>query len=74
MTDTPRPEPLAGQLREVLGERARNVRVALGEVTLEIRGEHQLEVCAALRDDPQFGFESLIDLCGIDFLQFGHGL
>jgi NADH-quinone oxidoreductase subunit C len=74
MTDTPRPEPLAGQLREVLGERARNVRVALGEVTLEIRGEHQAEVCAALRDDPQFGFESLIDLCGVDFLQFGHGI
>ena len=74
MTDTlPQATPLAVQLREVLGDRARNVRVALGEVTLEIRGEHQIEVCQLLRDDPRFGFESLIDLCGVDFLQFGEG-
>jgi NADH-quinone oxidoreductase subunit C len=71
MTDTPRAEPLAGRLREALGDKARNVRVALGEVTLEIRGEHQVEICSMLRDDPAFGFESLIDLCGVDFLQFG---
>ena len=74
MTDTlPEATPLAVQLREVLGDRARNVRVALGEVTLEIHGEHQIEVCRILRDDPRFGFESLIDLCGVDFLQFGEG-
>ncbi len=71
MTDTPAAEPLAGTLREVLGDKARNVRVALGEVTLEIRGKDQVEVCTLLRDHPAFGFEALIDLCGIDFLQFG---
>lgn len=69
----PQATSLAGLLREVLGDRARNVRVALGEVTLEIRAEHQIEVCRTLRDDPRFGFEALIDLCGVDFLTFGEG-
>ena len=75
MTESlPEATPLAVLLREVLGDRARNVRVALGEVTLEIRGEHQTEVCTILRDDPRLRFESLIDLCGVDFLQFGDGV
>ena len=74
MTESlPEATPLAALLREVLGDRARNVRVALGEVTLEIRGEYQTEVCQILRDDPRFGFEALIDLCGVDFLNFGDG-
>ncbi len=39
-----------------------------GEVTVTAAGDW-LELCRALRDE--FGFESLVDLCGVDYL--GHG-
>ncbi|MGE0310488.1 MAG: NADH-quinone oxidoreductase subunit C [Lautropia sp.] len=64
---------LSAALRTVLGERIRSLRTALGEVTLEIRAEHLLEVAAQLRDDPALRFEMLVDLCGVDFQRFGDG-
>jgi NADH-quinone oxidoreductase subunit C len=44
---------------------------ALGEVTAEVPVERLLEVCAALRDETPFEFDTLIDLCGIDYLHYG---
>ncbi len=64
---------LSSGLRAALGERIRSLRTALGEVTLEIRAEHLLEVATALRDDPALRFEMLVDLCGVDFQRFGEG-
>jgi NADH-quinone oxidoreductase subunit C len=40
-----------------------------GEVTLELAPGLWLEVCRALRDE--FGFEQLMDLCGVDYLGYG---
>jgi NADH-quinone oxidoreductase subunit C len=62
---------LAQRLREQLGARALAVEIALGEVTLRVAPAHWREVALQLRDDPQFGFEQLIDLCGVDYLHFG---
>jgi NADH-quinone oxidoreductase subunit C len=64
-------EQLATQIRTA--ERAQNVSVALGEVTLEIDPLHLVAVAQALRDDPQFAFENLIDLCGVDYKDYGMG-
>lgn len=64
-------EQLASRLRAQLGERALAVDVALGEVTLRVAPAHWREVALQLRDDPQFGFEQLVDLCGVDYLQYG---
>lgn len=44
---------------------------ALGELTLEIPADSWIEACTALRDDPTLRFESLIDLCGIDYSGWG---
>lgn len=41
------------------------------EITLEIQAKNIKTVCLALRDEPDFKFEELIDLCGIDYLYFG---
>jgi NADH-quinone oxidoreductase subunit C len=30
-----------------------------------------LEVCQALRDEADFGFEQLLDVCGVDYLHYG---
>lgn len=46
-------------------------KTAFGEVTLEVKPAKLLEVCHALRDESDFAFEELIDLCGVDYLHFG---
>jgi NADH-quinone oxidoreductase subunit C len=45
--------------------------VALGEVTAEVPVDRLREVCTALRDEAPFQFDTLIDLCGIDYLHYG---
>jgi NADH-quinone oxidoreductase subunit C len=52
------------------GERVR-VAEARGEVTLECTAELWLEVARALRDERDFRFEQLVDLCGVDYLGYG---
>jgi len=39
------------------------------EVTIHVAAESIVCVCLALRDD--FGFEQLIDLCGVDYSEYG---
>lgn len=42
-----------------------------GEITLEVQASEIKNICLALRDEPDFKFEELMDLCGIDYLYFG---
>ncbi len=42
-----------------------------GELGFEVPAGKLLEVCAALRDEPEFRFEQLIDVCGLDYLTYG---
>ena len=58
----------AVRLRARFGDADVAVALPRGEVTITTAGDW-LETCRALRDE--FGFESLIDLCGVDYL--GHG-
>jgi NADH-quinone oxidoreductase subunit C len=52
---------------------ARAIRVAAppGEIAIEVAPEHLLAVCGELRDAPDLAFEQLIDLSGIDYLDYG---
>lgn len=47
--------------------------VAHGELTVEVMHTHLDAVCRALRDEADFAFEQLIDLCGIDYSTYGNG-
>lgn len=42
-----------------------------GEITIEVPSARIVEVCLALRDEADFGFEQLIDLCGVDYVAYG---
>jgi len=42
-----------------------------GELTYEVGKADLLAVATTLRDDPVFGFEQLIDVCGVDYLTYG---
>ena len=40
-------------------------------VMLELLPSNLLEVCRALRDEPTFNFEILLDICAVDYLDYG---
>ncbi len=41
------------------------------ELTFEVGGAQLLTVARALRDGPEFKFEMCMDVCGVDYLEFG---
>lgn len=56
-----------------LDERFAGVLVAVpsrvAQLTYEVPHDRLLEICTALRDE--FGFEQLMDVCGVDYLAYG---
>jgi len=44
---------------------------AVGEVTIEVAADDLIEVATALRDEPAFSFAILIDVCGVDYVNYG---
>lgn len=63
-------ESLCQNLTTHLGDRIKLLTTALGEVTLEVASAEYLEVMYILRDQPDLGFEQMIDLCGLDVLGY----
>jgi NADH-quinone oxidoreductase subunit C len=66
-------ERLKAALGDVLGERIVALTDRLGELTLVVRAADHLEVATLLRDDPALRFDTLLDLCGMDYLDYGDG-
>jgi NADH-quinone oxidoreductase subunit C len=58
----------------VLGDKARSVKVALGEVTVTVGAGDYLSAATLLRDAEGCRFEQLIDLCGLDYSEYKDGL
>ena len=65
------PRATAEQFTSHFGERVVASGSRTGMATLEVRPENWLEVCRQLRDEPEFSFEQLTDLCGVDYLGYG---
>jgi len=68
------PEPtytLSERLKARFGDKALALVEARGETTLEVAASDLRDVVRALRDEPEFAFESLIDVCGVDYLSYG---
>ncbi|MBS0288048.1 MAG: NADH-quinone oxidoreductase subunit C [Proteobacteria bacterium] len=64
-------EVLAQKVKEKLAMDIDTLTIANGELTIEIPCHAILKVCTRLRDDGAFRFEMLMDLCGVDYLQYG---
>ncbi len=62
---------LIDRLPDLLGDALLAQSLNFGEITCEISPAHIAEVCAKLRDDEATRFESLIDLCGVDYSSWG---
>ncbi len=63
-------QALAEHATQKLGGSVLAAQLSLGELTLEIRRPDLLRVCRILRDDTAFGFAQLIDVCGVDYLDY----
>ena len=63
-------DALVEKLQNVLGDKAGNIKVALGEVTLDVALVDYETVALQLRDGDDLKFEQLIDLCGVDYSQY----
>lgn len=65
---------LKKSLLQVIGsDYESQVTLALGELTLEVAAEDYLHIMQSLRDHADLKFEQLIDLCGLDYQDYGHG-
>ena len=68
-----RTDTLVDNLKRALGAKVASVTVALGEVAIVVGAADHHDVALVLRDDPNLGFEQLIDLCGVDYQGYGNG-
>jgi NADH-quinone oxidoreductase subunit C len=68
-----RPEATQEAVAAALGARAKNISVRLGEVTVVVSAADYLESATLLRDAAGCKFEQLIDLCGLDYSEYGQG-
>ncbi|MDE1546947.1 NADH-quinone oxidoreductase subunit C [Dechloromonas agitata] len=66
-------ETLSENLQKHFGDKIKSLKLALGEVTIEVGAPDYLGLMIALRDEPDFRFEELIDLCGVDYSTYGDG-
>ncbi len=64
---------LASSLKHGLSGLVDDVNYDHYEVNIVVAKEKLLEVCKLLRDEPDFAFEQLIDVCGVDYLEYQNG-
>jgi NADH-quinone oxidoreductase subunit C len=62
---------LLDHLQARFGETLQDAGIAAGEVTIELNPADLLATCSSLRDEKEFSFEQLIDICGVDYLAWG---
>jgi len=66
-------ETLSQNLQKHFGDKLKSLKLALGELTIEVAAADYLAVMTALRDEPDLGFAEIIDLCGVDYSTYGDG-
>lgn len=68
MTDV---KTLQTQITERFSDWIEAADVKLSELTVDVKPEHILDICRALRDEADFDFKLLLDVCGVDYLRYG---
>src|SRR6218665_2358573 len=66
-------DTLQAALEATLGGQIKSLKRELGEITLTVKAEDYLAVATTLRDNAELKFEQLIDLCGLDYSEYGMG-
>ena len=68
----PSPDVLAESLRNAFGNALAEVTVALGEATAVVPPDRLVATMRRLRDESAFRFETLVDVCGVDYSTYGN--
>jgi NADH-quinone oxidoreductase subunit C len=64
-------DSLAEKISAHVGARAQRISSLPTELTFEVEPAALLEVCRILRDTPELKFEMLMDVAGVDYLDYG---
>jgi NADH-quinone oxidoreductase subunit C len=64
-------EQLADSISGRFAGQVARVESRCGELTFEVAPTALVAVCRALRDEAEWSFEQLIDLCGVDYASYG---
>lgn len=62
---------LVHSLQQKFADQVMSVTQALGEVTVEAPAQSLLDISQRLRDADEFQFDMLMDLCGVDYAEYG---
>jgi NADH-quinone oxidoreductase subunit C len=68
------PQVLKETLASALAARAKAIDLKLGEVTVLVAAADYLEAARLLQQAPGCKFEQLVDLCGVDYSEYGAGI
>ena len=68
---TRRNETLAARIDARFGGQLERIASSCGELTYELDKDDLIQVATALRNEADFGFEMLVDVCGVDYLHYG---
>ena len=64
-------ETLAARIDARFGEKLKRLESSCGELSFQLDKDNLIEVARALRDEEEFHFEMLMDVCGVDYLTYG---
>ena len=64
-------ESFLERLRQRFADDLLSSSLEVGQITLEVAADKLMDVCLALRDEDEFQFAQLSDLCGVDYLSYG---
>ena len=62
---------LAARIEERLGDRVERLPTGVGELSYRVEPDDLIACCEILRDEEPFKFELLMDVCGVDYLDYG---
>ncbi len=66
---TQKTQTLRDNLQAHFADQVLSLQLDLNEVTLQVAAQDLLSIAQALRDE--FKFEQLMDICGVDYLEYG---
>lgn len=64
-------QTLVDKLQTRFGDALLECRLDRTEVTIEIPPDQAIPIFTALRDEPDFAFEQVMDVCGVDYSTYG---
>ena len=66
-------EQISDVVIAILGNKIKNIKIALEEVTVTVAATDYLATAKILRDSVGCQFEQLVDLCGLDYSEYKDG-